>query len=143
MVGWCSGLTLYAIAPSRSHSFFTDSLTAIPLAWTLDSRYFAVLLEPNAIPSTSVSLAVIDAATMTEKAIATGGIGGAGFAPSRPERLVYGQVSALQGTAGVTLYTVNPDGFNRKQLTTDVDGLGPFWTARGNVHFREVRSVEP
>jgi Tol biopolymer transport system component len=136
------GLTLYAIATGRSHSFFSDSVTTIPLAWSPDSRYLAVLLEPDSIRSTSVSLAVIDTATMTAKTIATGGIRGASFAPSGPDRLVYGQANALQSAAGVNLYAVNPDGSNRRQLTSDGDSLDPLWTARGIVYFREVRSVD-
>jgi len=82
------GLTLSSIARGRSHSFFSDNATTIPLAWSPDSRYLAALLEPGSSRSTSVSLVVIDTATMTAKVIAAGGIRGASFAPSGTDRLV-------------------------------------------------------
>jgi dipeptidyl aminopeptidase/acylaminoacyl peptidase len=135
-------LTLYATASGRSYSFSSDRVIATALAWSPDSRYLAVLLEPDAARSTSVSLAVINTATMTAKAIAAGGIRGASFAPSGPDRLVYGQASALQSTATVNLDAVNPDGSDREQLTKDGNSLNALWTARGIVYFREMRSVD-
>ncbi len=78
---------------------------------------------------------------MTARTVATGGIRGASFAPSGPDRLVYGdQARSEEGEDSVrNLYTVNPDGSDRTQLTTDGDSLQALWTARGIVYARETR----
>ncbi|HUA46652.1 MAG TPA: hypothetical protein VMA77_15580 [Solirubrobacteraceae bacterium] len=95
---WTSGpaLTLYATAAKRSHSFFTDRVIATPLAWSPDSRYLAVWLETHQRQIVSTGLAVIDTRTMTARTVATGVILGASFAPSGPDRLVYGQARSPQ-----------------------------------------------
>jgi hypothetical protein len=134
------GLTLYATATGRLHSFFSDSGLAYPLAWSPDSRYLAVFLSGTARSATG--LVVIDTATMTTTSIATGVIRGASFAPSGPDRLVYGYASTLPNTADVNLYAVNPDGSAREQLTADGDSLYPLWTVKGVVYFRETRSAD-
>jgi hypothetical protein len=82
-------LTVYEMAGGRSHAFFSDRVIALPQAWSPDSRYLAVLLETTG-RITSTGLAVIDTRTMTARTVATGVIEGASFAPSGPDRLVYG-----------------------------------------------------
>jgi hypothetical protein len=132
-------LTLYETAASRSHSFFNDRVIATPLAWSPDSRYLAVLLQTDGTQSISTGLAVIDTTTMTARTVATGIISRASFAPSGPDRLVYGQARSQQIEDAVNLYTVNPDGSDPTQLTTDGNSLLPLWTARGIVYDRETR----
>lgn len=140
-------LTLYETAGRRSHSFFNDRVIATPLAWSPDSRYLAVLLQAEGtllLPTfgtqfISTGLAVIDTTTMTARTVATGAIRGASFAPSRPDRLVYGQALSEQIEDAVNLYTVNPNGSDPTQLTTDGNSLLPLWTARGIVYDRETR----
>jgi hypothetical protein len=136
-------LTVYETAGGRSHSFFTDRSVVIPLAWSPDSRYLAVLLGPHprhGVPViASAGLVVIDTATMTARTVATGVIRGASFAPSGPERLVYGQARTGAIKAPMNLYRVNPDGSDRAQVTADGDSLQPLWTAEGIVNDREMR----
>jgi len=132
-------LTLYATAARRSHSFFNDRVIATPLAWSPDSRYLAVLLQTDGRHLIGTGLAVIDTTTMTAGTVATGVIRGASFAPSGPDRLVYGQARSQQIEDAVNLYTVNPDGSDRRQLTSDGDSLRPLWTPRGIVYDRETR----
>ena len=128
-------LTLYATAGRRLHSFFNDRVIAVPLAWSPDSRYLVVLLGADPPRITSSWLAVVDTRTMTARTVATGIIRGASFAPSGPDRLVYGYEasSAQVQDPVVNLYTVNPNGSDRAQLTTDGKSLQPLWTARGIV----------
>ena len=132
-------LTLYATATKRSYSFFNDRVSVTPLAWSPDSRYLAVLLQMDHRQIISAGLAVIDTTTMTARTIATGDIRGASFAPSGPDRLVYGQARSEQIEDAVNLYTVNPDGSDRRQVTTDGGSVRPLWTARGIVYDRETR----
>jgi len=112
---------------------------ATPLAWSPDSRYLAVLLQTDGRHLIGTGLAVIDTTTMTAGTVATGVIRGASFAPSGPDRLVYGQARSQQIEDAVNLYTVNPDGSDRRQLTSDGDSLRPLWTPRGIVYDRETR----
>jgi hypothetical protein len=133
-------LTVYEMAGGRSHSFFSDRVIALPLAWSRDSRYLAVLLEtPRRISSTG--LAVVDTKTMTARTVATGLIEGASFAPSGPDRLVYGYEAQSEPVKDrvANLYTVNPGGSGRTQLTTDGISFQPLWTAKGIVYDRETR----
>jgi hypothetical protein len=134
------GSTSPATAARRSHSFFNDRVIASPLAWSPDSRYLAVLLQTDERPLISTALAVIDPTTMTARTVATGVIRGASFAPSGPDRLVYGdEARSQQIEDAVNLCTVNPDGSDRRQLSADGDSLRPLWTARGIVYDRETR----
>jgi hypothetical protein len=132
-------LTLYETAGRGSHSFFHDRVTATPLAWSPDSRYLAVLLETAAGHISSIGLAVIDTRTMTARTVATGVISGASFAPSGPDRLVYGDAGSQQMEAAVNLYSVSPTGSDRTQLTTDGSSFQPLWTAKGIVYDRKTR----
>ena len=140
-------LTLYETAGRGSRSFFNDRVIAIPLARSPDSRYLAVVLGTDGSPVAGAGLAVIDTATMTARTLATGVIRGAScilgssFAPSGPDRVVYGgQVRSRQVKNPVmNLYTLNPDGSDRTQLTTDGNSFQPLWTAKGIVYDRETR----
>ena len=131
-------LTLYETGGRRLHSFFNDRVIATPLGWSPDSRYLAVLLQTDGRQVISTGLAVIDTMTMTTRTVATGVIRGASFVLSGPDRLVYGQARSQQIEDAVNLYTINPDGSDRRQLTADGDTLRPLWTARGIVYDRET-----
>ena len=132
-------LTVYETTGRHSHSFFNDRVIATPLAWSPDSRYLAVLLRTDGPQIISTGLAVIDTTTMTAKTVTTGIIRGASFAPSVPDRLVYGETRSQQIEEPVNLYTVNPDGSDPAQLTTDGNSLQPLWTTKGIVYDRETR----
>ena len=131
-------MTVYETDGRRSHSFFNDRVIATPLAWSPDSRYLAVLLRTDGRLLTAIGLAVIDTTTMTARTVATGVIRGASFAPSGPDRLVYGHARSQQVDDTVNLYTINPDGSDPTQLTTDGNSLLPLWTTRGIVYDRET-----
>ena len=73
---------------------------------------------------------------MTASTVVTGDIRGASFAPSGPDRLVLSQAPSEQVQSAANLYTVNPDGSGRRQLTAGGD-FRPLWTARGIVYDRE------
>jgi len=134
-------LTIYETAGGRSHSFFNNRVIAVPLAWSPDSRYLAVLLDADGPRITSTGLAVIDPTTMTARTVVTGVIRGASFAPSRPDRLVYGYEARSEPVEDpvVSLRTVSPDGSDPAQLTTDGNSLQPLWTTKGIVYDRETR----
>jgi WD40 repeat protein len=139
-------LTIFATSGRRLHSFFRDRGSVTPLAWSPDSRYLAVWVGKRNTPEgepvlASAGLAVIDTKTMSARIIASGIIWGASFAPSGPDRLVYGyQTSPKQAqNRVVNLYTVNVDGSERTQLTTDGDSFHPLWTGRGVVYDRGRR----
>jgi hypothetical protein len=144
-IGESPALTLYRAAGGRLHSFFRDRSFVTPLAWSSDSRYLAVELgarpDGSAPVIASAGLAVIDTKTMTARTIASGVITGASFAPSGPDRLVYGyETGSTRGVDAVTnLYTINAHGSNRTQLTSDGNSLQPLWTAKGIVYDRETR----
>ncbi len=127
-------LTVYATSAKRSHSFFNRRVVARPMGWSPDSRYLAVLLQTAGTRQIPTGLAVIDTTTMTARTVATGAIRGASFAPSGPDRLVYGRAISRQPRSAVNLYTVNPDGSDRTQLTAGGYDLRPLWTARGIVY---------
>lgn len=133
-------LTVYETVGGRSHSFFSDRVIAVPRAWSPDSRYLAVLLE-TARRITSTGLAVVDTKTMTARTVATGLIEGASFAPTGPDRLVYGYEARSSPVKDrvANLYTVNPDGSDRTPLTTDGISFQPLWTTRGIVYDRKTR----
>lgn len=99
-----------------------------------------VLLDTEGPRITSAGLAVIDTTTMIARTVATGVVRGASFAPSRPDRLVYGYDARSKQVRDpvVNLYTVNPDGSDRTQLTADGNSLQPLWTAKGIVYDRET-----
>jgi hypothetical protein len=134
-------LTLYATTGNRSHSFFSDSngrVIAYPLAWSRDSRYLAVRVSTGTVSR----LVVIDTTTMRAKMIATGTIMNASFAPTGPDRLVYGWSSTpppahpplSPSTDIFNLYMVNPNGSDHTQLTTNGNSFHPLWTVNGIVY---------
>jgi hypothetical protein len=127
----------YSSAGIVLHRFFAGArVVPAPLAWSRDSRYLAVRLQPSGSATTPAeSLAVIDTATGRKTTVATGMVQGASFAPSGPERLVFGL--ARRGRAGPELYEAWLSGRPHVQLTHDGRSLNPVWGRRGIVFDRE------
>lgn len=126
-----SALVVYGPGSER-HTFFRSSrVGAQPVAWSLESRYLAVELFGN-YPGKhdhDSGLAIIDTTTFRAQTISRGSLCGASFSPAQPDRLVFGL--APPGTyclsGHVNVFAVDPDGSQRRQLTTDGRSLNPVW----------------
>jgi Tol biopolymer transport system component len=105
-------------------------------AWSPDSRYLAVALRPATGSHSPASLVVIDMRTERARTIASGQAQGVSFAPTGPDRLVYGLVKNAGGSSN--LYTAGATGGAVRQLTRDGVSLNPVWGARGIVFDRET-----
>jgi hypothetical protein len=88
--------------------------------------------------SQSDALFVIDTRTGEVTKIADGYAAGASFAPSAPDRLVYGLGRSSPIAGLLNLYTANPDGTAVTQLTHDGHSLNPVWGPRGIAFDREL-----
>ena len=133
-------LTLYSTggaAPLRLGNL--ASATAVPLAWSRDSRYLAVALQSTAIRNIArrSGLAVLDTTTGTLKTIASGIVYGASFAPDGSDRIVFGRSGSQAFTAAVNLYTAGPTGAGLKRITGDGRSLNPVWGPRWIAYDRE------
>jgi hypothetical protein len=124
--------------------------TAMPLAWSADSRYLAVSLQSTAVNDIAQrsSLAVIDTQTGTASTIAHGQIYGASFAPASfapagggalasSDQLVFARAPSLAPSAPTNLYTSQPDGSAMKLFTHDGRSLNPVWGPRYIAYDRE------
>lgn len=98
-----------------------------PLTWSPDSRYLAFGAS---------GLNVVDVRTGRATRIASGHIAGVSFAPSAPDRLVYGRSKSLALSSPVNLYTAHANGTHRAQLTRDGHSANPVWGRRGIVFDR-------
>jgi dipeptidyl aminopeptidase/acylaminoacyl peptidase len=97
-----TGLVLYTIGGAARRFFAHEPAGAAPLAWSPDSRYLAVALNPTTAGSTrGAGLALIDTRTMRVARIARGVIEGASFAPVGAARIVYASSSSMRFTAPV------------------------------------------
>lgn len=115
------------------------SATAVPLAWSPDSRYLAVALQSTAIRNVArrSGLAVLDTTTGTLKTISSGIVYGASFAPDGSDRIVFGRSGSQTFTAPVNLYTAGPTGAGLKRITGDGRSLNPVWGPRWIAYDRE------
>jgi hypothetical protein len=113
--------------------------TADPLAWSLDSRYLAVMLQSTGVTNTARSsgLAVVDTTTGAVTTIAQGQIYGASFAQDGSDRIVYGRSASLSPTASVNLYVSQPNGTGTVAFTRDGRSLNPVWGPRYIAFDRE------
>ena len=112
------------------------------MSWSPTSRYLAVELSSNA--GDGGSLAIVDTMTNTVKTIASGSICGASFAPTSPERLVYGRGPTQSFCTKSDIYSVAVDGSGLKQLTHGGRSLNPVWGA-GSIAFdrEKLRKLSP
>jgi hypothetical protein len=129
-----AALTIYTVGSTTSSSFFAiDQANATPLAWSPDSRYLAVSLVSQLPKSNApTALWVIDTQTGATARIAQGYTCGASFAPSLPDRLVYGLGAASSFCLKRSnIFTALPDGTDVGQLTHDGQSLNPVWGTAG------------
>lgn len=127
----------------RTIGRFFDARRALAyaFAWSPDSRYLAVALQPTGSRhAPSSSLQVIDLRHHTVRGIAGGWVRGLSFAPRGPDRIVFGLGrSEGDGRVGpVDLYTAAVAGGPLRRLTRDGLSLNPLWTTRGIVFDRET-----
>jgi hypothetical protein len=129
-------LALYAASGALVGSFFARGRwVAHALAWSPDSRYLAVALQPaGGIRHPGVAyLALIDTRTGKVRTITHGLVEGLSFAPAAPDRLVYGMDPA-RAAATTGVYAVSVPAGRVKRLS---DGLYPVWGSRGIVFDRQ------
>lgn len=98
-----------------------------PLTFSSSSRYLAMRKG-------GLQVADLQAGTVTQ--IATGDLQGVSFQPGS-SRLVYGLSRTQQLSSPVNLYTVNPNGTSRKQLTRNGRSTNPVWGS-GGIAFDRV-----
>ncbi len=112
------GVLVYSVSGSLVASF-----PGAQMAYTFspDSRYLTM-------QKGGLQVADLQAGSVTQ--IAKGNLQGASFAPGR-NRLVYGLSASQRLSSPVNLYTVNPNGSNRKQLTKDGRSANPVWGKLG------------
>lgn len=125
-------LAVYATAgaPARQLGNLA-SASALPLAWSPDSRYLAVALQSTAVRATAArsSLAVLDTQTGGLAKVATGIVEGASFAPDGSDRLVFALARSQRVEAAVNLYIGAP-GAAPRRITRDGRSLNPVWGPR-------------
>jgi WD40 repeat protein len=126
-----SSLVLYRVSktPASMRTLRSSSSQLTILAWSPDSDWIAVL--------DGDSLVVVPLKGRA-RAIATGAINGASFAPTRPDRLVFAKATSLLVTARVNLYTVSLRGGAPVQVTDDGLSQYPLWGPNGIVFSREA-----
>ncbi len=105
------------------------SATAVPLAWSPDSRYLAVALQSTAIRNVGrrSGLAVLDTSAGTLRTISSGIVYGASFAPDGSDRIVFGRAGSQTLAAPVNLYMAGPTGAGLRRVTGDGRSLNPIW----------------
>jgi hypothetical protein len=132
-----SAVIVYSSSGAVVGKFFdAGRYSAHTFAWSPGSRYLAVVLQPATGSHSGPCLVVIDARTKQAKTIVSGWVQGVSFAPSGPNRLVFGL--GRSGNGSSNLYTAAATGGTVKQLTHDGVSLNPVWGARGIVFDHET-----
>jgi hypothetical protein len=134
-----SGLTIYRGAGGSPLNAPALRSAASPLAFSPDSRYVAVLLQDtrSGLGAGNGRLDVIDLTTGTVSASAPGIVGGASFAPSGRDRVVFALAASQRSNAPQNLYEMPADGSTApRQITHDGHSTAPLWGARGIVFVR-------
>jgi hypothetical protein len=133
-------LAIYPTIGNQAANYLSlATATAMPLAWSSDSRYVAVSLQSTSVTKTAQrsGLAVIDARTGAVTTIAHGQIYGASFAPDSSDMLAYALSRSLSPLARVDVYVSRPDGSGLRALTRDGRSLEPVWGPRYIAYDRE------
>jgi hypothetical protein len=99
------------------------------LAWSPDSRLILVT-----VGTSPAQLMIVDTTTEQTRAIATGVIYGASFAPGPSDTVVYARAK-LNKTA-VNIYTTSATGTDTRQLTSDGHSEDPLWGPSGIIYSR-------
>jgi Tol biopolymer transport system component len=133
-------LAVYHVGGAPATSFASlAGVTAVPLAWSPDSKYLAVALLSTSVRDIAAgsSLVVLDLETGALTTVAHGWVQGASFAPEGSDRLAYGLASSLALEGRVDVYTSAPDGSGVERITRDGRSLNPVWGASGIAFDRE------
>ena len=103
--------------------------SALPLAWSPDSRYLAVYLQSTAVRNVArhSGLAILDTRTGSLRTVASGIVYGASFAADGSDRVVFARAGSQLLSAAVNLYTVSPGGAGLRRITSDGRSLFPIW----------------
>lgn len=136
-----TALVLYTSAGAVDWKFFNaKQVSAGSLAWSPDSRYLAVgLTDVNDFKTVGKSgVAVIDTTTGTSTMLASGYPWGVSWSPTG-DTLVYGLASSQSANPSVNLYSDNPAGTKRTQLTHDGHSGNPVWGKRG-IAFDRIKN---
>lgn len=136
-------LAVYSTTGAPAQRFFGNdravaTVTAKPLAWSLDSRYLAVALTGTDLAGHGTGLAVLDTLGARTQVLARGAVSGASFDP-RSDQLVWAQTRRLTQSFGaaVDIYRAAADGSGRRMLTHDGRSLQPLWGPHGIAYTRE------
>jgi hypothetical protein len=116
-----------------------ETANSTPLAWSLDSRYLAVMRQSTEVTNIAAGsgLDVIDTQTGTVTSIAEGQIYGASFAQDGSDRIVFARSPSLSPSAPTNLYMSNPDGSGLRRITSDGRSLNPVWGPQYIAYDRE------
>jgi dipeptidyl aminopeptidase/acylaminoacyl peptidase len=133
-------LALYPVAggaPARFGDLAAQD--ALPLGWSPDSRYLAVMLTSTAVTGfvKKSGLGVLDTTTGMLRTIASGIVYGASFAPDGSDRIVFGRATGQNLQARVNLYTAAATGGSLTRITSDGRSLNPVWGPRFIAYDRE------
>lgn len=141
VIGGGRALLVYSLSGALAAGFFDISrVQAVPLAWSPDSRYIAASLSGYVATATGLgpsALVIIDTTSNRATTVAHGLVEGASFAPSGPDRVVYGLTSSLSLRGTVNLHSALANGAESRQLTHDGRSLNPLWGKRGIAFDRE------
>ncbi len=124
-----SSLVLYSVGakkPMRTLRISAAQLTI--LGWAPDDGWIAVT-DGNSLVAVPLH--------GKARALTTGTIAGASFAPHPPDRLVFAQATTLNAGAPVNLFSVTMAGGAPKQLTQDGLSEYPLWGPHGIVYSHE------
>ena len=99
------------------------------LAWSPDSRLILVT-----VGTSPAQLMIVDTTTGQSRAIATGVIYGASFAPGPSDSVVYAR--AMLNRTAVNIYTTSSAGTDTHQLTSDGHSEDPLWGPGGIIFSR-------
>lgn len=140
-------LALYATSGGSPRTYLSGAAgTALPLAWSPDSRYLAAALFSNNVHNAAGAslVLVIDTATGAITTVAHGQAQGASFAVDGTDRLVFGLTRSEALAAPVNLYVSSPGGSGATRITRDGRSLDPLWGPLGIVFDRErIRRLAP
>ncbi len=133
-------LALYPALGGRPSTFGDlQKQNAVPLAWSPDSRYLAVMLTSAAIKGfvKKSGLGILDTTTGTLRTAASGIVYGASFAPDGSDRVVFGRSMGQNLESKVDLYIAAAAGGSLKRITSDGRSLNPVWGPRFIAYDRE------
>jgi hypothetical protein len=142
--GTTHALVIYSTTGGKPHAFFNANQAGpVAVAWSPDSRYFAVgLLDTTATRKVGHSgVAIIDTKTFTVTKVASGLVQGVSFAPTVPDTLAYGLSTSQTFGSKTNLFSVPAAGGTPTQLTADGHSYNPVWGRRG-IAYDEVKVVK-